>query len=44
MWAQTGIAVRPSDPEMMAIAKNIRDQIQRNDLCENLMKKEKGKF
>ena len=38
-----GIATRPSEPEMMVIAENIWDQIENNGLCENLMKKERGK-
>ena len=38
-----GIAVRPSKSEMVAIAENIWDQIERNDLCQNLMKKERVK-
>ena len=38
-----GIAKRPSQPEMMVIAENIWDQIERNGLCENLKKKERVK-
>ena len=38
-----GIATRPGKPEMMVIAENIWNQIQRNGLCANLMKKERLK-
>ena len=38
-----GIATRPSEPEMMVTAENIWDQIERNGLCENLMKKDRVK-
>ena len=31
-----GIATWPSEPEIMVIAENIWDQIERNSLCENL--------
>ena len=34
-----GIATRPSEPEMMVIAENIWDQIERNGLCVNMKKK-----
>ena len=38
-----GIATRPNEPEMIAIAENIWDQIENNGLCENLKKKERVK-
>ena len=37
------IATQPSEPEMVVIVENIRNQIECNDLCENLMKKEQVK-
>ena len=38
-----GIPTEPSEPEMMVITENICDQIERSDLCENLMKNESVK-
>ena len=43
MWVQTWNRKRPSEPEMVVIAENIWEKIERNGLCENLMKKERVK-
>ena len=38
------ILTRPSEAEITVIVENIWDQIEHNDLCENLMKKERVKL
>ena len=43
MWVQTWNRKQPSEPEMVVIAQNIWEKIERNGLCENLMKKERVK-